>query len=80
MEIQNVTLSIPKHILRKAKLLAVKRNTSLSSMLAHALEDLLSREEGYELARARHLSWLEQAPDLGTQGQTGWKREDLHER
>ena len=80
MDIQNVTLAIPKHILRKAKLLAVRRNTSLSSMLTHALEDLVAREEGYEMAHARHLSWLEQAPDLGTKGQAPGKREELHER
>jgi hypothetical protein len=49
-------------------------------MLTHALEDLVAREEGYEMAQARHLSWLEQAPDLGTKGQAPGKREELHER
>jgi hypothetical protein len=80
LETQNVTLSIPKEILRKAKILAVQRNASLSSLLCQALEDLVAKDEGYELARQRSLASLERGSDLGTGGQIGWKREDLHER
>ena len=80
METQNVTLSIPKDVLRKAKILAVQRNESLSSLLTQALEDLVTRQEAYISARSRHLNWLKHSADLGTQGQVSWKREDLHER
>lgn len=80
MDTQNVTLSIPKEILRKAKILAVQRNASLSSLLRQALEDLVEKDEGYELARQRNLGLLASGSDLGTGGQIGWKREDLHER
>jgi len=80
METQNVTLSIPKDVLRKAKILAVQRNASLSSLLTQALEDLVIREEEYTLARSHHLSWLEKGANLGTQGGISWKREELHER
>ena len=37
---QNVTLSIPKDILRKAKILAVQKNTSLSGLLTQTLTEL----------------------------------------
>jgi hypothetical protein len=80
METQNVTLSIPKQILRKAKLAAVKRNTSLSGLLTQALIELVEQDEGYERARQRHLAWLEHGADLGTMGKISSKREELHER
>lgn len=80
METQNVTLAVRKDVLRKAKLLAVRRNTSLSRLLAEALEELVEREEGYESARRRHLAILERGLDLGTGGTATWRREDLHER
>lgn len=80
MQTQNITLSIPKEILKKAKLLAVKKNTSLSGLLTEALVELVEKDEGYEQARQRHLAWLEQSADLGTRGEITWKRAELHER
>lgn len=80
METQNVTLAVRKDVLRKAKLLAVRRNTSLSRLLTEALEELVERDEGYESARRRHLAILERGLDLGTGGAATWRREDLHER
>ncbi len=81
MEItQNVTLAIPKNILRKAKILAVQKNTSLSGLLTQTLADLVAHQEAYEQARQRNLELLKKGLDLGTQGRAPWKRDDLHER
>jgi hypothetical protein len=80
MDTQNITLSIPKDTLRKAKILAVRRNTSLSGLLTRTLEELVSQEEAYSEARSRHLDWLNKGINLGTKGQLGWKRDELHER
>jgi hypothetical protein len=77
---QNVTLAIPKDILRKAKILAVQKNTSLSGLLAQTLTDLVAHQEAYEQARQRNLRLLNNGFDLNTQGQISWKREELHER
>ncbi|MBN2148412.1 MAG: hypothetical protein JW726_13570 [Anaerolineales bacterium] len=77
---QNVTLAIPKKILRKAKILAVQKNTSLSGLLTQTLADLVAHQEAYEQARQRNLVLLKSGFDLNTQGQMTWKREDLHER
>ena len=76
---QNVTLAIPKNVLRKAKILAVQRNTSLSGLLTQTLTDLVAHQEAYEQARLRNLALLKSGFNLGTQGQISWKREDLHE-
>ena len=80
METQNITLSIPKEILLKVKLLAVKRHTSVSGLLTRTLEALVRHEDAYEHARQRHLQWLEQGRDLGTGAEITIRREELHER
>ena len=80
MDKQNITLSVPKEILQKAKILAVKRGTSLSRMLSRYLEEIVIEEEAYNSARRRHLAALKKAPDLGTEGGMHWSRKDLHDR
>jgi hypothetical protein len=77
---QNVTLAIPKDVLRKAKNLAVQKNTSLSGLLTQALVDLVAQQNAYEQARQRNFALLQRGFDLDTQGQVPWKRDDLHER
>jgi hypothetical protein len=79
-KIQNVTLSIPKDILRKAKIIAINKNTSLSGLLTETLVDLVSLQEDYDAAHQRSLAMLSRGFDLGTRGKVSWKREDLHER
>ena len=80
MEKQNITLSIPREILLKVKLLAVKRKTSVSGLLTRTLETLVQQEDAYAHARQRHLRWLERAADLGTDGKIRMQRDELHER
>ncbi len=77
---RNVTLSLPVKVLRQLKRIAARRQTSVSKLVTHALEELAAREDGYARARDRHLAWLEQAADLGTGGNITWSRESLHER
>jgi hypothetical protein len=77
---QNVTLAIPKDILRKAKILAINKNTSLSGLLTQTLTDLVATQEAYNQARQHNLIILEKGFDMGTQGQISWKREELHDR
>ncbi len=81
MKTQNVTLSIPKEILLKVELMAVRRETSVSGLLTRMLERLVQEEDSYARARRRHLWWLEeQGVDLGTGGQIVIQRDELHER
>ncbi len=80
MEYQNITLSLPKDILLKAKYIAVERRISVSSLLAGALENIVKKDDAYKKARERHLMILNGAPDLGTKGNMSWSRRDIHER
>ena len=80
MERQNVTLSLPKALLKKAKTLAVKKDSSLSDLLRGALEEKVREESGYQRARNRQLALMEKGFDLGTKGKITVTREELHAR
>jgi len=80
MERQNITLSLPKDLLQKAKILAVKRNTSLSGLLSDFIARITNEEEAFQMAKTRHLRLLKKGFDLGLKGKIPWKREGLHER
>lgn len=77
---QNITLSLPEEDLREARVLAARRGTSVSQLLARMLRETVERETGYDAARERSIALLEQGIDLGTEGQLTWSRDDLHER
>ena len=80
MEKQNITLALPKEILRKVKIIAVEQGTSVSGLLSRILEDLVRGKERYQTAHRSHKAILERGIDLGTGGSANWTREDLHER
>jgi len=80
METQNVTLSLPKDVLLKVKLIAVQRQTSVSSLLTQALTRLVEQVEQYTRAQRRHVKQLDHGFDLGTRGRLKRKRDELHER
>ncbi len=80
METQNVTLALPKEVLRKAKMKAVEQKTSLSAIMTNLLTDYVGRDERYEAARARQLELMQTGIDWGTNGKATWTRDELHER
>lgn len=77
---QNITLSLPKELLRKARLLAVQRNTSVSGLLAETLQELVHNDDAYVRAKLHHMSILSSGVDLQTNGSITWDRDELHER
>ena len=79
-EKQNVTLSVPRELLRKAKRLAVDRDTSLSALMTEALARLADQDRRYGAARKRALGAMRAAQSLGTRGRATWTRDELHER
>lgn len=80
MERQNITLSIPREILKKAKLIAVAKNQSLSGMLTEYIETLVRDEDKYEQAHRQQLILMERGIDFGLMGSVDWSREESHER
>jgi len=77
---QNVTISVPKDILIKARHIAVSRQTSLSRLLAETLEDIVEKDETYNKAKERQLATMKNGFNLGVEGKIIWKRDDLHAR
>lgn len=80
MDTQNITLSLPKAILARVKVLAAQRGTSVSRILVAALEDIVRRDRMYERARRKHMALLRRPRNLGTRGARSWTRDELHER
>jgi len=80
VEKQNVTLAIPKTILREAKHLAIDRGTSLSGFLVEALEERVKRLSAMRQAAERQRALMRRGLMLGTKGKARWTREDLHAR
>lgn len=80
MRNQNITLSLPEDDLREARVLAARRGTSVSQMLAKMLRNLVEQETGYANARDRSLARLRAGMELGTEGRISWSRDSLHER
>ena len=77
---QNITLSLPEEDLREARVLAARRGTSISQLLARMLRETVERETGYDAAKDHSLAILREGMDLGTGGRMTWTRDDLHER
>ena len=80
MERRNVTLSLPKTHLKKAKILAVMKDRSLSDLLRETLEEKVEEETGYQRAKERQIALMEKGFNLGTKGRITISREELHER
>ncbi|NJN84556.1 MAG: CopG family transcriptional regulator [Caldilineaceae bacterium] len=80
IEKQNVTLSLPKNLLRKAKMVALDQETSLSGLMVDLLTELVDRREQYTFAKETHLATLAEGLDMGTNGEIVWTRESLYER
>lgn len=77
-EKQNLTISLDRRTIRKAKILAAQRSTSVSGLVAHQIETLIAEEEAYERAERQAMILLDQGFHLG--GVIRASRDELHER
>ena len=80
MKTRNVTLALPENLLRRLKLIAAARESSVSALLTMTLRQIADEEQGYQEARRGMLADLQKGYNLGTQGKIGWSRESVHER
>jgi hypothetical protein len=75
---QNLTLSLNRETVRKAKILAAQRSTSISGLLAEEIERLVAEEDDWLRAERSALAMLTQGFHLG--GRITATRDELHER
>jgi hypothetical protein len=73
---RNLTVQLDEDTIRQAKILAAKRGTSVSGLVARELEELVAQDARYEEARRRAAEVMAQAVSRG--GRT-WRRDDLYE-
>jgi hypothetical protein len=75
---QNITLSLDKDLIRKARIIAAQRRMSISKILGEELARMTKEEEQYEFSKRKALSDLKAGFHLG--GKIMATREELHER
>lgn len=75
---QNITLSLDKEVIRKSKILAARKQTSISRLLADSIERAVEDADFYAAAKRNGLHAMKNAFHLG--GARRWKREDLYDR
>lgn len=76
---RNLTVELDAETIRKARVLAAQRDTSISRLVASEIERLVGDADAYELARAHALVLLEHGYDMGSKGALP-SRDELHER
>jgi post-segregation antitoxin (ccd killing protein) len=77
-EKQNVTISISPETVQKARILAARRSTSISGLLAEEIEKLVGEEEAWERSERSALALLQQGFHIG--GLITASRDELHDR
>ncbi|MCZ7536100.1 MAG: DUF6364 family protein [Acidimicrobiia bacterium] len=71
----NLTIQLESDVIRRAKVVAAKRGTSVSALVAQELTELADEDERYEDARRRAMQLMEHATPHG--GRT-WSRDELY--
>ncbi len=75
---QNLTLSLSADTIRKAKLLAADRETSVTRLAAELMEQLVQDDARYQAARRAALSYLDQGFSMG--GRIAARRDEWPKR
>jgi hypothetical protein len=75
----NLTLAIEEGVLKKARKLAVEKNTSVTELVRVFLKQLAAKEEQNTETVIAELRKCFRAPGVVI-GPRTWRREDLHER
>lgn len=73
----NLTLQLDAEVIRRARIVAAKRGTSVSALAATQLTELVDEDERVELARGRAEAILKKA---SSRGGRNWTRDELHNR
>lgn len=77
-EKQNVTVSLSKSTLQKARVIAAQRSTSISGLLAQQIDALVTEDDAYQRAKRHARAILRKGFHMG--GGPLPTREELHER
>ncbi len=73
----NLTLQLDEDVIRRARIVAAKRGTSVSALVARELAGLVEQDARYEQARGRAEDLMRGAVPSGGRS---WQRDELHDR
>ncbi len=75
MSKRNLTLQLETDVIGRARILAAKRGTSVSALVARELDALVAKEDRYEDARRRAVESMAAAKPRGGRS---WTRDDIY--
>ena len=75
----NLTITIDDELLKRARLRALERNTSVNALLREYLETFAGVQSGM-VVRRRFAALARAANSSGEGKRRSWSRDDLHER
>lgn len=78
MATRNLTVSLPEDLVVRAKVIAAKRDTSVSALVAEYLETLAAQDDDYALVWEREQHLMREGLDMRV-GEVTWSRDDVHE-
>jgi hypothetical protein len=73
---RNLTVQLDEETIRQARVLAARRGTSISGLVARELEELVAKDARYEEAMRRAIELMAE-PEA--HGGRNWRRDDLYE-
>ena len=62
---QNLTVKLPADTIRKAKIVAAQRGTSISALVVAKIGEIVGEDAAYQSARRRAFEWLAAGWHLG---------------
>ncbi len=74
---QNLTLSLDKDLIKKAKILAAHHETSITGLLAAYIQKMAEEDQVYQKSKVKAFEVMEKGLSFG--GKRG-SRESLHDR
>lgn len=79
MATKNITLSMPDELVRRAKILAAQRDTSVSGLVARLLEQLVGDVRDYDDVAEHERRLMQEGIGLRI-GEITWSGDQVHER
>lgn len=79
MSVRNLTLTLPVDLVRRAKVIAAQRDTSVSALVADYLRALADQDDDYDRAWHQELQVMSEGLDMRV-GEVTWSRAGAHER
>jgi len=80
VEKQNVTLSLPSSLMKKFRVLAAKRDTSMSQLMEGAILKMVQDEDDYDVRAKRMIESMKNSTVRGPGDNIPWTRDEIYDR